>query len=63
MSSSYTIIRTVFVVETVLKESYISRRKIRYKTAAAFRALKLWYFSIKLHGVTSQKTEENLRSD
>ena len=56
LSSSYTIMRTIFVVETVLKESYISREKIRYKFAA-LTAVKLWYFSIKLHGVTSQKTE------
>jgi len=55
LSSSYTIIRTIFVVETVLKESYISRGKIRYKISA-FRAVKLWYFSTKLHGFTSQKT-------
>jgi len=55
LSSSYTIIGTIFVVEAVLKESYISRRKIRY-TTAAFSAVKLWYFSTKLHGVTSQKT-------
>jgi len=44
-----------FVLEAVLKESYISRGRIRYKTAA-FRAVKLRYFSTKLHGVTSQKT-------
>jgi hypothetical protein len=55
LSSSCMIIRTIFVGETVLKESYISRGKLRYNTAA-FRAVKLWYFSIKLHGFTSQKT-------